>query len=84
MPLTHLGERSLHKLAVSVVNKMKTPEGSLKKAMNILKLGVEPREWGYVAFNTLLRLAQDEDELRILRMEIASNAQRIAMKVLFC
>jgi hypothetical protein len=62
LPLINLGERSLHKLAVALVNKQKSPEGSLRKAISVLKLGADPRDWGYVAFNTLMKLAQDEDE----------------------
>lgn len=62
LPLRLFGERALHKLAVSLVGKMKYQEGSLRKAIEILNLGIQHQSWGYVAFSSLMRLAIEEDE----------------------
>ncbi|CEO95286.1 BTB domain-containing protein [Plasmodiophora brassicae] len=55
-----LGARSIHKLVVSCASKAAAgSEAPLVVAMEILSLGAEPKDWGYVAFNTLLRMATE-------------------------
>lgn len=58
-----IGERALHKLAVSVINKQVCilgVENDAEKAMHVMGLGNDPSNWGFVAFNTLVRLSQED------------------------
>jgi hypothetical protein len=64
MALHNFGERSVHKLAMTIVAQ-EGKKGSLKRAMSILEVAIEPIRWGYVALNTLMRLAEEEDEIAL-------------------
>ena len=58
-----LGERSVHKLAVSYTSRKanESSQDAYSAAKQILEIASPSKSWGYVAFNTLMRMAQADD-----------------------
>jgi hypothetical protein len=58
------GVRAIHKLAVSCTSTHMNSQHNYNETLTVMKLGIDPKDWSFVVFKTLTRLATKNDRCR--------------------
>eukprot|EP00475_Leptophrys_vorax_P036244 TRINITY_DN6087_c0_g1_i1.p1 TRINITY_DN6087_c0_g1~~TRINITY_DN6087_c0_g1_i1.p1 ORF type:complete len:916 (+),score=214.58 TRINITY_DN6087_c0_g1_i1:4745-7492(+) len=58
------GVRAIHKLAVSCTSSHMNSQHNYNETLTVMKLGIDPKDWSFVVFKTLTRLATKNDRTR--------------------